>query len=159
MNKDEAIKFISKHRQSLDNTLVIGIVGSRRYQSGSKIRKFIFQLNKKSISENKNLVICSGGQKQGADGFARKYALEFDIKYIEFPPAHYPYNQFCILPIHYYNKPYRPYYYLDRNTHIAELSDKIIAFIPDKIKLEESRGTNDTCTKAKKLGKKVIVMY
>lgn len=158
MNKEEVSKFISKYRESLDNTLIIGIVGSRRYQAGSKIRKFIYQLNKRALSENKKLIICSGGQPKGADGFARKYALEFDIKYIEFPPAHYSHNQFCILSSHYYNKEYRPFYFFDRNTQIAELSDKIVAFIPERIKLEESRGTNDTCNKAKKLGKKVIVM-
>lgn len=159
MNKNDVNDFLLKYRSSLNNTLVIGIVGSRRYQTGYRIGKFIFELSQMSISKNKNLIICSGGQPLGADGFAKKFALEFNIKYIEFPPAHYNYNQHCILPVYFYGKEYRIWYYNDRNTHIADFSDKIIAFIPEKMKLHESRGTNDTCIKAKKLGKKVIIMH
>lgn len=149
--------FILNHRKELGtDKKVFGIVGSRRYQSESRIRKFIYELNKK---HEDNLIIVSGGQREGADGFAKNAALEFKINYIEFPPAHYSYNQHCILPAAFYSKEYRPYFYHERNTHIALLSDVVIAFIPQNMKITESRGTNDTYTKAKKFGKKRFIFY
>lgn len=134
----------------------IGIVGSREYQAPSKIRKFIFELKKKFGDE---LEIVSGGQPKGADGYAKKYALEFEVKYVEFPPAHYNWNAHCIKETHNYGREYRPYYFFQRNTEIAEYSDKIAAFIPEGWKIEDSRGTHDTVKKATKLGKKVVILY
>jgi len=134
----------------------IGIVGSRKYQNASNIRKFVYELKNKFGDD---LTIVSGEQSAGADGYAKKYALEFGIKYVSFPPAHYPYNQHCIKESYNYGKDYRPYYFFQRNTEIAEYSDKIIAFIPKNTKIEDSRGTNDTVNKALKLGKTVVIMY
>ena len=139
-----------------DNPLKIGIVGSRKFQSYSHIREFVFKLKEKFGKEN--IEIVSGEQKQGADGFAKRAALEFDIRYVSFPPAHYNWNQHCIKEAYHYGKEYRPYYYFQRNTEIAEYSDMIVAFIPQGIKIHESKGTFDTYTKAKNLGKKVFIM-
>jgi len=135
----------------------IGIVGSRKFQSYSSVRKVVYELIKRFGKEN--LEIVSGEQPKGADGFAKRAALEFGVEYVSFPPAHYSYNQYCIKDVHHYGKPYRPYYFFQRNTEIAEYSDYIIAFVPLGIKLEDSHGTNDTCEKAKKLGKKVLVFH
>ena len=57
----------------------IAIVGSRGYTNTKKIKDFIFKLKEKFGDE---LEIVSGGQKDGADGLAKKYALEFDMKYV-----------------------------------------------------------------------------
>jgi len=133
----------------------IGIVGSRQYQNASKVRKYIYEL-KGRVGDD--LVIVSGGQPAGADGYAKKYALEFSVEYVEFPPAHYSYNQHCINEAHHYGKAYRPYNFFQRNSEIAEYSDIIIAFIPPNTILEDSHGTHDTCKKALKLDKKVIVI-
>ena len=133
----------------------IGIVGSREFQAGSMIRNFIFEAKQKMGDD---LVIVSGGQPRGADGMAKKYALEFNVKYAEFPPAHYNWNEHCVMEAYHYGKEYRPYYYFQRNTQIAEYSDVVIAFIPKLWELKDSNGTNDTCEKALGLGKKVIVM-
>ena len=72
----------------------VAIVGSRQYTNKRRIQEFIFKLKEKYGDK---LEIVSGGQKAGADGYAKKYALEFDTKYSEFPPAHYTYNQHCVL--------------------------------------------------------------
>ena len=72
----------------------VAIVGSRRYTNKKRIQEFIFKLRDKYGDK---LEIVSGGQKEGADGYAKKYALEFDVKYSEFPPVHYSYNQHCVL--------------------------------------------------------------
>lgn len=130
----------------------IGIVGSRQYSNRRRIKEFIFALKNKF---GENVEIVSGGQKEGADGYAKKYALEFDMKYSEFPPSHYPYNQHCVRPQFEYGKQYATWHYHRRNKQIAEYSDKIVAFIPkDMI----SKGTMSTIKEAKKNGKKVVII-
>ena len=134
----------------------IGIVGSRKYQNATKVRKVIYELKNRMGDD---LVIVSGGQPAGADGYAKKYALEFAVEYVEFPPVHYNYNQYCIKEAHHYGKEYRPYNFFQRNSEIAEYSDLILAFIPANTTLEESHGTNDTCKKATKLKKRIIIIH
>ena len=135
----------------------IGIVGSRRYTNTRRIREVIYDLKERFGDK---LVIVSGGQPKGVDGYAKKWALYFNVKYVEFPPAHYNWNQYCIKEAYDYGKPYRVYYYNNRNTEIAEYSEYVFCFIPDFMKsIEESRGTYDTYKKAKKLGKVLSVFH
>ena len=127
----------------------IGIVGSRAYTHRNKVKELIFEIKTKYGNE---VEIVSGGQKDGADGYAKKFALEFNMKYVEFPPSHYSWNMHCKLPATKYNKPYYVSNYFKRNKQIAEYSDIIVAFIPDGV---ESRGTMNTVEYAKK-GKKLV---
>ena len=105
----------------------VAIVGSREYVDKRKVRDFIFKCKEQFGTD---LEIVSGGQKQGADGYEKKFSLEMDVKYSEFPPQHYPYNQHCIRPNYEYGKDYRVYHYHKRNKQIAEYSDVVVAFIP-----------------------------
>ena len=105
----------------------IGIVGSRNYTDKKKVKDLLFEIKEKYGNE---VEIVSGGQKEGADGYAKKFALEFDMKYVEFPPTHYNWNMHCKLPATKYNKPYYVTNYFKRNKQIAEYSDIIVAFIP-----------------------------
>ena len=66
----------------------VGIVGSRKYTNKKKIKDLIFQIKENYIGAE----IVSGGQRDGADGFAKKFALELGMKYVEFPPVHYSWN-------------------------------------------------------------------
>ena len=130
----------------------IGIVGSRTYTNKQKVKDLIFEIKEKYGNE---VEIVSGGQKKGADGLAKKFALEFDVKYVEFPPAHYSHNMHCKLPPKHYNKPYYVSNYFKRNKQIAEYSNIIVAFIPDGV---ESRGTMDTVGHAQKLKKMIKII-
>ena len=130
----------------------IAIVGSRSYTNTKKIKDFIFKLKEKFGDE---LEIVSGGQKDGADGLAKKYALEFDMKYVEFPPTHYNWNMHCKLPASQYDRPYYVTNFFKRNKQIAEYSDIIVAFIPDGV---ESRGTMNTIEHAKKEKKLIQII-
>ena len=130
----------------------IGIVGSRTYTNKQKVKDLIFEIKEKYGNE---VEIVSGGQKKGADGLAKKFALEFDVKYVEFPPAHYSHNMHCKLPPKHYNKPYYVSNYFKRNKQIAEYSNIIVAFIPDGV---ESRGTMDTVEHAQKLKKMIKII-
>ena len=130
----------------------IGIVGSRQYTNRIKIKDFIFKLKEKY---GENIEIVSGGCKNGADKFAKKFALEFEMKYIEFPPAHDQYNMYCIKEAFRYGKSYHVSNFFKRNKEIAEYSDKIIAFIPEGV---VSNGTMSTVKHAEKMKKSVLII-
>ena len=129
----------------------IAIIGSRTYTNKSKMKNFMFRLR----MEHTDVEVVSGGAKDGADKYAKKFALEFDMNYVEFPPRHYTYNQHCILDRDNYGKRYHVVNFFDRNKQIAEYSDYIVAFIPEGYK---SNGTLDTIGHAEKLNKKVIIL-
>ena len=130
----------------------IGIVGSRSYTDKKKVKDLIFNIKEKYGDE---VEIVSGGQPKGADGLAKKFALEFDMKYVEFPPSHYSHNMHCKLPATEYNKPYYVSNFFKRNKQIAEYSNIIVAFIPEGV---ESRGTMDTVGHAEKLKKLIKII-
>ena len=130
----------------------IGIVGSRAYTDRNKVKELIFEIKTKYGNE---VEIVSGGQKDGADGFAKKYALEFGLKYVEFPPSHYNWNMHCVRPVGEYSNPYYISNYMKRNKQIAEYSDIIVAFIQPGV---DSRGTYDTIRHAEKEKKLVKII-
>ena len=130
----------------------IGIVGSRKYSNKKKIKDLLYEIKQKPYTE---VEIVSGGQKDGADGYARKFALELGMDYVEFPPAHYNWNMYCKLSATKYNKPYYVTNYFKRNKQIAEYSDIVIAFIPSGV---ESKGTMNTVDYAKKFKKLVKIL-
>jgi predicted Rossmann fold nucleotide-binding protein DprA/Smf involved in DNA uptake len=130
----------------------VAIVGSRQYTNKRRIQEFIYKLKEKYGDESE---IVSGGQKDGADGYAKKYALELDVKYTEFPPVHYTYNQHCVLESYKYGKPYAVWHYHDRNKQIAEYCDVMVAFIPKDI---SSKGTESAIKEANKREKKVVII-
>ena len=130
----------------------IGVVGSRGYTNKQKVKDLIFEIKEKYGNE---VEIVSGGQKLGADGYAKKFALEFDLDYAEFPPAHYSHNIHCKLSAKHYNKPYYVSNFFKRNKQIAEYSNIIVAFVQEGM---ESRGTMDTVGHAEKLKKMVKII-
>lgn len=129
----------------------VAIIGSREYINKVKIQQFIFDLKKKF---NNELIIVSGGAKFGADKYAKKFALEFDLEYHEFPPFHEPHNMHCALDKFYYNKPYNVGNYHGRNKKIVEYSDYVIAFVPTDI----TNGTRSAIRYAEELEKKFVII-
>ena len=134
-------------------TMKVAIIGSRSYTNTKKIKDFVFILKEKFGDE---LEIVSGGQKDGSDGYAKKYALEFDIKYSEFPPQHYPHNMHCVRPNYDYGKPYYVSNYFKRNKQVAEYSDRVVAFVTNPNKI--TSGTLSTLQYAEKMNKKSIII-
>jgi len=130
----------------------IAIVGSRKYDNKIKIKEFIFKC-KEQFGDK--LEIVSGGCKYGADKFAKQVSMELDLKYAEFPPAHFSHNQYCIREAYNYGKPYAVWHYFERNKEIAEYSDMIVGFIPEGV---ESNGTRNTLNHAEKFNKKVVII-
>ena len=118
----------------MDETIKVALIGSRQYTNKRKIKDCIFDLVERFGDQ---LEIVSGEQPLGADGIAKKIALEFNIKYSSFPPSHFHYNQHCILPAYHYGKAYKPGNYFARNKQVAEYSTYFIAFIPKGVKTNE----------------------
>ena len=130
----------------------IAIIGSRRYENKRKIKEFIFKLKN---TYGPSTISVSGGCKQGADRYAKKYALELGLQYEEYPPFHEVNNLYCPLPESRYSKPYSMKYFFARNKIIAGTSDFIVGFIPDGV---EGRGTLNTIDYAKKFSKKYVII-
>ena len=130
----------------------IAIVGSRRYENKKRIKDFIFKIKQEKGVET---IIVSGGCKDGADRYAKKYALELGLQYEEYPPFHEVHNLYCPLPSSRYGKPYSMKYFFARNKIIAGTSDFIIGFIPDGV---EANGTKNVIEYAKKMKKKYIII-
>ena len=129
----------------------VGIVGSRAYTNKKKVKDLIFDIKQK----NPDAEIVSGGQREGADGFAKKFALELGMNYVEFPPVHYRWNMHCKLPASQYDRPYYVSNYFKRNKQIAEYADYIVAFIH---KNSKTKGAMHTIKEAQKLNKKYIII-
>jgi len=130
----------------------IGIVGSRKYEDKIKIKDFIYKVKN---SYGSSAIIVSGACRNGADRYAKKYALELGLGYEEYPPFHETHSLYCPLPEHLYGKPYSVKHFFVRNKQIAKSSDVVAAFIPDG---EESPGSRSTLNYAKKFKKKTIII-
>ena len=130
----------------------IAIVGSRRYENKKRIKDFIFKIKQE---KGVDTIIVSGGCKDGADRYAKKYALELGLQYEEYPPFHEVHNMYCTIPESRYSKPYSVKNFFARNKIIAGTSDIIVAFIPEGV---EANGTQNVLEYAKKFDKKRIII-
>ena len=130
----------------------VAITGSRRYENKKKIKDFVFKLKQQHGDKT---IIVSGGCKQGADKYAKKYALELGLQYEEYPPFHEVHNLYCSLPESRYDKPFSMRNFFARNKILVGTSDFIVAFIPKGV---EANGTMNVLEYAKKLNKKRIII-
>ena len=129
----------------------VAIIGSREYTNRRKVQEFVHQLKGKFNGE---VVIVSGGAKFGADKYAKRFALDFDLEYHEFPPYHDSHNMHCVLDKFFYSKPYNVGNYHSRNKKLVEHSDMVVAFVPTNV----TNGTKSALKYAKELGKKFVII-
>ena len=130
----------------------VAVIGSKMYENIRKIKLTLFELKRKFGTD---LIIISGGGKNGADKYARKYALEFGIKYKEFNPAHTVKNLYSAMSDTYYDKPYHVSQFHHRNILIAKACDVMMAFIPNG---DDANGSMSAVKNAKKLNKPVTII-
>ena len=130
----------------------VALIGSRRYENKKKIKDFVFKLKQQYGDKT---IIVSGGCKQGADKYAKKYALELGLQYEEYPPFHEVHNLYCSLPESRYDKPFSMRNFFARNKILVGTSDFIVAFIPEGV---EANGTKNVLEYAKKFDKKRIII-
>tara|TARA_R100001594_G_scaffold139198_1_gene183388 strand:+ start:5698 stop:6099 length:402 start_codon:yes stop_codon:yes gene_type:complete len=130
----------------------VALIGSRNYENTRKIKDTLFQLKQKFGTD---LIIISGGAQYGADKFARKYALEFGIKYQEYNPAHTQKNLYSAMSDNYYDKPYHVSQFHHRNMLIAKACDVMMVFIPNG---DNAAGSLSAIKNTKKLNKPVTII-
>lgn len=124
---------------------VIGIVGSRRRNKPGDEVKLVDAFTKAYVPGDR---IVSGGCPDGADNFAEAIAREWGISIT----IHYPRKE--TLPKGFrLRHDYTKIFYA-RNQLIAEDCDILIAVVAK----DRTGGTEDTIKRAKKLGKKVILV-
>ena len=101
------------------------------------------------------LEIVSGGAKDGADKYAKRFSLHFDVKYSEFPAYHEPHNIHCVFESFRYGKQYNVGHYHRRNKDLVEYSDKVVAFCTNGV---VTNGTLSALQHAEKINKKSIII-
>jgi len=140
------------NNKMIKTRMKVAIIGSRLYSNTRRVKEIITSLKQKFGDE---LVVISGGCKDGADKYVRKYAIEFGVKYQEYNPAHTPRNLYSAMHDEYYGKPYHVSQFHHRNMLLAKACDKMIALIPNGVAAD---GTVGAITSAKKMGKPVVVL-
>lgn len=129
----------------------LAIIGSRYYKNKDKIQQIIERYKNKY---KEDLTILSGGCLTGADSLAKSIAIDLNVKYIEFAPAHFKWNVYCFYPESYYSQIYSVKHFWTRNREIVEKADHILGFVYANI---VAKGTMGTVEIAKQLGKKCFV--
>ena len=126
----------------------IGVTGSNEYEHKRKIKEFLFKFKDQAGIE----IVCRGN-KEGADKYIKKYALEFGLNYVEVPTAHTTRSLYSQLPEAYFNKPFSiRNYFIQQNIYIKQC-DKFVIFgtTGDKI-------VNNLLNAIDKLEKSIIII-
>ena len=103
----------------------IALIGDEKYENRGELKETIFKLKEKF---GEDLTIITRGKKNGVEKWVRKYALEMNLKYIEFNPAHTSRTLYSGMEDEYYDKPYHPTQPLHQYDCIVHKSDKIVYF-------------------------------
>ena len=135
-----------------DKVMKVAMIGSREYENTRKIKDTLTQLKNRFGDE---LVVISGGAKDGADKYIKKFALEFGIAYKEYNPAHTPRNLHSAMSKDYYGKPYHVSQFHHRNMLIARECDVMMAFIP---KGSSANGNETALKAAARLDKPTVII-
>ena len=128
--------------------MTIGITGSNKYENKRKIKQFLFKFKDQPKIE----IVCRGN-RDGADKYVKKYALEFGLNYIEVPVAHTARSLYSQLPDAYFNKPFSiRNYFIQQNIYIKQC-DKFIIFGTQGDKI-----INNLLNAINKLEKNIIII-
>ena len=132
--KNGITKLSRKNKQERKSGKIkFALVGSRTFTNYDILKQVMDLARKHGILKE----IVSGGAR-GADSLAKKYAVENDVPYKEFPAQWDLYGKSAGFI---------------RNKLIVDYCDIVIAFWDGK-----SRGTKDTIKLVKKAGKKIVIM-
>lgn len=124
----------------------IGITGTKTFENKNKIKSFMFKLKEYS----NDITVIGLGEKDGADKYIKRYALEFGYTYREANPPHTPQNLYSLLSEQHYNKPYSPKNFFTRNKIYAQYVEKCVVFDDTNLKDSKIVAIVNAMTKARK---------
>lgn len=124
----------------------IGITGTKTFENKTKIKSFMFKL--KEYSDD--VTVIGLGEKDGADKYIKRYALEFGYTYKEANPPHTPQNLYSLLSEQHYNKPYSPKNFFTRNKIYAQYVEKCVVFDDTNLRDSKIVAIVNAMTKARK---------
>lgn len=130
----------------------LGITGTTTFENRSKIKQMIFKIKQEL---NEDVVIVGIGDKQGADRYVRKFALEMGCSYKEANLPHTPPTLYSMMTESFYDKPYNVKNFFLRNQTYARYIDKLIVF-DDSGGLDKK--INNIIEAASKSKKKIVVI-
>lgn len=110
----------------------VGITGTTTFENKIKIKSFIHRI-KQELKEE--VVIVGVGDKQGADKYVRKYALELGCQYKEANLPHTPPTLYSMMTEAFYDKPYNVKNYHLRDNTFTRYIDRLVIF-------DNSQGTD-----------------
>lgn len=122
------------HKQDkYDKKHKIACIGSERYDNKIKIKEFLFELqNKVGIDD---ILILSGGRKNGADVYVRKFALDFGLAYLEYNPAYTTKNLYSAMGNWFYGKEFSIKHLYSRNKLMIDNCTMLIIFLNETEKI------------------------
>jgi UDP-glucose 6-dehydrogenase len=101
----------------------IAVIGNTDWQNRRKVKDVLYNIKNKFGSE---ATILGAGGKEGANHMVRKYALEFDLNYLEYNPSFSGYNIYSAMNESYYGKKYHFSQLHHRMKMLAENCDYMI---------------------------------
>jgi len=103
----------------------VGITGTVTFEDKIKIKNLIFKI--KQVL-NEEVVVIGLGDKNGADKYIKKYALELGCQYKEANLPHTPPTLYSMMTEAFYSKPYNVKNYHLRDNTFARYIDRLVVF-------------------------------
>ena len=136
----------------MSNIKKIGLTGSVTYENKIKIKELIYKLKQQYGSD---FQIIGLGDRNGADKYVKKYALELGCNYGEMNAPHTTRNLYSLLAESFYDKPFSPRYISIRDKIYANTIDMAIIF--DNNQVMETKIKN-IFNSLKRANKKTVVV-
>lgn len=130
----------------------VGIIGSKNYENIRRIKDILTSLKTKFGNE---LVIVSGGNSIGAEKYVKKFALEFNIQYKEYNPAHTAHTLYSVMSEDYFSKPWHGSQHAHRYMLLGRSVDNLIILVPNGETVDLYKAAIDVVNKR---DKKIVVM-
>lgn len=130
----------------------VGITGTITFENKIQIKEMIYRIKQQLLD---SVVIVGLGDRQGADKYIRKYALELGCAYKEANLPHTQPTLYSMMTEAFYNKPYSPRNYHLRDATFIRYVDRLIVFDNSQ---KTDRKVVNIVKAANKYNKKTIVI-
>lgn len=105
--------------------MILGITGSKTFENRIKIKNFIHRLKEHT---KEPITIVGLGDKNGADKYVKKFALELGYEYREMNPAHTTKTLYSLMTEAYYSKPYQARNFHQQGQIFTSYIDQCVIF-------------------------------